>query len=456
MSVLNNIRSALLLATRRFDRDSPLAGVARSSIYAFATQLVGLVLAFAAQLVLARSLSEDGFGVYAYVFAWVTVLTYLAKLGFETTVLRFIPIYEVRKEWPLLVGTISFAERSILAVGVGVVLLGWAVTFLYADKISESLFYTFLIGLPIIPIWAFVWLRGSIVRAFGGVVSAIAPDRVFREFTVAAGVGLLWLVGYAVSPMLAMAITLLGTGLGFLFVSWAKIRFRPQSTIGVKAEYLPASWTIATAPLLAITLLDVLLGRTGIFMVGAMVSTAEAGVFALISQISVLTLFLQNAIALVFSPKIARYHETGERAELQKLVTATSSWSFLGALAISLPIVLFASFWLSLFGPHFVKGAVALCILHAGYVVASSCGPVVDLLTMTGRGVYAAYFIAAGNIVNVALCVALVPSIGLEGAAIAMATAYAAMNFAFSIYMWRQSGIVPGIAGFLLARPEPR
>ena len=78
--------------------------LARGSIVAFGIHVGGAGLTYCSQLLIARSIGAEGFGIYAYVFAWVTMLAYLAVLGFDVSLLRFIPAYRAQGEWPLLRG----------------------------------------------------------------------------------------------------------------------------------------------------------------------------------------------------------------------------------------------------------------------------------------------------------------------------------------------------------------
>src|SRR5690242_2519055 len=90
-------------------RDQPLG---RSSIAALAVMVVGAGLTCVAQLVIARIIGPNSYGVYAYVLAWVTLLGYFSTLGFHVSLLRFLPAYQAKKEWALARGVIQYSQRS--------------------------------------------------------------------------------------------------------------------------------------------------------------------------------------------------------------------------------------------------------------------------------------------------------------------------------------------------------
>ena len=89
----------------------PAGKLARGTIAAFIVYAVGAGLTYGSQLVLARMIGADGYGVYAYVFAWMTVLAYISALGFDVSLLRFVPAYLAPQAFALLRGVIRLRAR---------------------------------------------------------------------------------------------------------------------------------------------------------------------------------------------------------------------------------------------------------------------------------------------------------------------------------------------------------
>jgi len=63
--------------------------LARSSVYGLLIYVCGAGLTFFVQLLIARLLHAQGYGIYSYVWAWVSLLSNGATLGFVGFVLRF-------------------------------------------------------------------------------------------------------------------------------------------------------------------------------------------------------------------------------------------------------------------------------------------------------------------------------------------------------------------------------
>ena len=204
---------------------------------------VGTGAAFLSQLVLARVLGVHGYGIYAYVIAWTTVLAPLAAVGFQTSLLRFAAAYRERGEWALLRGVIRYAERRVLLAGAITSLAMAAVVVGLGDRLAPELALSLLVGCGLVPLLALLQVRSSIVRAFGGVVSALAPQLLLRHVILLAIVGIWgWALSSAVAPASALAVTAFATLLALAMTTLAQRRLRPAALTGAEVVYRPDDW----------------------------------------------------------------------------------------------------------------------------------------------------------------------------------------------------------------------
>src|SRR5690348_3040080 len=159
-------------------RDQPLG---RATIAALAVYVVGAGLTCAAQLVTARIIGPDSYGVYAYVLAWITLLAYLSTLGFHVSLLRFVPAYQVREEWALVRGVIQYSQRGAAGTAISIALIGVCGIAALHGSLRPELALTFLLGIAAVPFLTLHFISASVVRAFGGIIAALAPERVVRD-----------------------------------------------------------------------------------------------------------------------------------------------------------------------------------------------------------------------------------------------------------------------------------
>src|SRR6516225_2324209 len=78
-----------------------VARVTRGGIIAFGIFVAGAALTYCSQLLIARIVGPDTFGIYTYVFAWMVVLAFFSTLGFDVALLRFVPAYRAGRAWAL-------------------------------------------------------------------------------------------------------------------------------------------------------------------------------------------------------------------------------------------------------------------------------------------------------------------------------------------------------------------
>lgn len=422
-----------------------LGNLARGSVAGFGVYAAGAGLTYAAQLVLARLAGPQAYGDYAFVFACMTMLAYLAAFGFDVSLLRFVPIYREQRAWGHLRGVIRYADRCALALGTALGLAGAAVVVAAGARLHPQLRLTFLAGFPLLPVWALLWVRSAVVRAGGKVVAALAPDRIVRDGSLV----LILCAAYAVlqrhvSAPFAMLATLAGSVLGLLLVTRAKRRVGGLSIAAAPQEDKRA-WRRAAFPLVAMALAETAINRTGVVLLGWLAGTTEAGIYAVAFSLAFLVVLPRTALNALFAPTISALHVRGDRHALQVVIGRTALWNLLGATAIALPMALLGHFLLGWFGRDFGAALPILRILLIGQVVAAAAGSQTFLLTMTGQERSAAVLLVASTVGNVALTAALILLIGPLGAAIASTATLVASNVAMALMIWYKLGLRPGL-----------
>jgi O-antigen/teichoic acid export membrane protein len=93
-----------------------------------------------------------------------------------------------------------------------------------------------------------------------------------------------------------------------------------------------------------------------------------------------------------------------------------------------------------------------LLILLVGQVVNAGCGPVAQLLNMTGYEKYTLRGVGVSTILNVVLNVILIPKYGIAGAAVASALTLVGWNLILVYFVARELGINSSVINSLLFR----
>lgn len=432
-------------------RGQPLG---RASIAAFAVFVVGAVLTYVAQIVTARIIGPDSYGVYAYVLAWVTLLGYFSTLGFHVSLLRFVPAYQAKEEWALVRGVIHYSLRGAAGSAISIVLIGVCGIFALHGSMRPELAQTFLLGFVAVPFLALHLIGASVVRAFGGIVAALAPERVVRDSLLLAIVAAaFWGNLYRLDATLAMAATLLGSlvmlGLIGISLRW----LRPPALGHAKLAYAAGDWWRPTLPLTVIMIADNLMSRSGVIALGLVGNTRDAGIFAVAFSMTILTALPRMAVATVFAPTVSALFAREDQAGLQSLSAKAARLSLLGTACVAIPLLLLAQPLLAWFGRDFVAGAPIVTILVLGEVFAAACGPQQHLITMTGHERIGATMLAVCAGSNFAACMLMIDPLGMTGAALARTATLIAWNVAMGVFVYRRLHLMPGLVASLKAIP---
>jgi O-antigen/teichoic acid export membrane protein len=438
------------------DHRALAARLAQGSAAGLAVYGGGIGLTYAAQLVLARLAGAASYGDYAFVFAWVTVLAYLAALGFDVSLLRLVPAYQERRDWGLIRGVIRYAETRTVALGAGIAVAGTIAVLIARERLPPELRATFLVGLPMVPVWALLWVRSATVRAWGGVLTALAPDRLVRDgvLLLVLGIAGAGLVRHVNAPF-AMLATLAGSVVGLALVSVARRARRPGEVRLATPRSDRPQWRRIALPLVVIAIAETAMNRAGVVLVGWIIGTTSAGFYSLAFNLSSIVVLPRMAVNALFAPMVSAMFVRRELGGLQALIGRTAVWTLLGGAAIALPLAVLAQPMLAWFGHDFAAALPLLRVLLIGQMVAAGAGSQIFLMTMTGHEHAAAVILSAGTVIEIVAAALLTVLFGALGAAIGYTLMLVAVNAAMMLFIRRKLGLMPGLIAAGRSRGVP-
>lgn len=420
-------------------------GVVRGAIVFLAVRGVGVLLTLGLQFMLARWLGVERFGVYAYALTLVALVAIVAPIGMDAVAVRFAAIYATRGDWTSLRALQRFGTRYVLAASVvGVTLI---ITAVWVTTWSQrSLQRCVVIGLIGVPFVAAANFRYGLLRGLGRIVASELPEGVLRPLLMA-----LLLVGTgltAVGQVDEESAVLIWSGtsaLLFVVAGWWMTRSARTWRAAPVAAIGPEAWTVAGLPLLAISVLHVLLDRLGIVMLGYLGSTTDAGIYSVAGRFAEIISFGLAAVNSRLGPTIAAAYDRGRRDDMQRAASTALRLSLLIAFGTCLVLVPFGQGILRLYGTAFVAGYVPLLVLLAGQAINAACGSVGTIIVMTSHRAQLAMVLLASLAANAVLNMLLIPRFGMLGAAAATAVSMAAWNLALLSIVHRRLRIRPGI-----------
>ncbi len=425
----------------------------RGSAAAFVIHVSGVGLTYLSQLALARLIGTASYGIYAYVLGLMTLLAYLAALGFDVSLLRFVSAYRSRQAWGLARGVARYAERRSSVVGTAIAVVGTLIVAMWRDTSSPGMARTFFVGFWLVPTYALLWIRCAKVRAFGGMAASLIPDRLLRDGLLLGAILLASLLpaGRFGAPA-AMIATLCAAVAGLALITLIARRRVPRSVAAATPEQAVLAWRRTAIPLIAIAAAEVVMNRTGTLTLTWAGHSSEAGIYSLAFNLTAIVSLPRIAVNAQFAPMVADHVARGDRAGLQALVNQATLWTMLGAASIAGAVLFVAGpLLLRWFGNDFMAAIPALNVLLGGQVVASAVGSQLFLLTMSGHEALAATVMAIFSGASLLASAMLVPGFGFLGAAAATSLGLVGMNAVMALLVWRRLNLLPGGVAFLQA-----
>jgi O-antigen/teichoic acid export membrane protein len=349
---------------------------------------------------------------------------------------------------------IHYSLRRAVGTAIIIVLIGVCGIIALHGSMRPELAHTFLLGIAMIPFIAPHLIGASVVRAFGGIVAALAPERVVRDSLLLAIVTVaFWGNLYYLDATLAMAATLLGSLVMLVLIGIFFRRLRPPFLAHVRPVYAAKDWWRPTLPLTVIMIADNLMSRAGVIALGLAGNTRDAGIFAVAFSMTILMALPRMSVATVFAPTVSALFVQGNQPGLQSLSAKAACLSLLGTACVAIPLLLLAQPLLAWFGRDFVAGAPIVTILVLGEVFAAACGPQQHLITMTGHERTGATMLAVCASSNFVACMLMIDSLGMTGAALARTATLIAWNVAMGVFVYRRLHLVPGLVASFKAIP---
>jgi len=423
---------------------SDLTGhLARASLWSFLVYVGGAGVTCLAQLAIARTVGAPSYGVYSYVLAWMALLAYVATLGFDVVLLRFVPAYSAKEQWSLARGVLQFALRSSLLVAMAISICGATVVSLLPDnEFTTSLEIAF----AILPLTVLCLLGGAAVRALGGVISAVAPERLVRDGLMLVIVLLAGAFGVT-SPDASTVLSalLVSTAVAAALLGWSVFTRWPPQLRSAEPAYAVGDWWQLAFPALIMAGVDILLSRTGVMLLGWIGNTHAAGLFALGLNLALFLILPRVAVGTFFSPNVSKLHANQDKVGLQKLFAQATLLSLAGTTALALPLLALTGPLLRYFGADFAGTAPIARILIIGQLFAAAMGPQQIVLTMTGHQRAAAKIMVIGGAMNILGCAIGIALYGAIGAAVATAATYIIWNLAMALYISKRVNLDSGL-----------
>jgi O-antigen/teichoic acid export membrane protein len=417
------------------------SALARRSAFNFVGLVIATGLQFAMLLVLARALGQGDAGVFFQGFSALRLLTVVAAIGLDVTLVRYVAVHRARGEHDearaaVRVATLIAAAASLVTT-VAVFALAPPLAAAFDSPDLAYVMRVMVLSVPLVTLQAV--LIGA-TRGTGSMRAYVVVDQVLDGAVRLAGVAIgVWLGyglhgavwGYTIaSVVLTAAAAISATGL---------LRGDSRARSGQLAELMRFTSLQWGAIMAGVGLLwaDTLL-------LGLWRSDEDVAVYSFATRTVVAGMVFILPIGVAFQPMIARLYAARDHARLAAMYSFATKWSTLAACPPLLFLALFATpVMVLLYDRSYADGAWPLALLALGQMANAATGPCGHLVTMTGRSDLVLKNSVAALILRIVLSVALIPPFGLIGAAAGWAITIVAWNLYRLVQAWQILHVQP-------------
>ncbi|MFD2566652.1 flippase [Pseudotenacibaculum haliotis] len=193
-------------------------------------------------------------------------------------------------------------------------------------------------------------------------------------------------------------------------------------------------------PMMYSAIMLYLLNWTDIFMLESMKSSTDVGIYNAAFKIASICFVFITAINIVISPKIAEYYNNADIKNMHKTIVSYTRFITYLTLPVFLIIIFFGDYILGFFGAEFIQGSTALSIIVTGIFFSALSGNVDQVLIMTRYQKVFGRIVFGGFVLNVILNLILIPTYGINGAAIASLATNVLLNFTCIYFIKKKLG----------------
>lgn len=421
----------------------------KGSSQAFIIKVLGLIVAYGLQVLLARTLGVEHYGEYVYVLTWANLIGLFTKLGFDGASKKILPAYNAQKKDDHFKSYVLYASKVSFIICISLFVLGGGYL-IFDTSLTQSLKNTFLVGFILVIIITQLGLITAFLEGVREVIKSMIPLYFIRPILIGAGVIIFYKINYPLTAAFAMLLNVAATFVA-TFVIW--ILFKPYISKSDNETKIERSekkeWRRIAYSLLLVSGTIILLTETDTIMLGMLDSTTTAGVYQTAIKIGHLAMFGFNSIEMIIAPTIAGLYATRKFPEIQNILSKGVLLMMIFTFPMIFILWFFGDSFLNLYGVEFLDGFNSLKILLACQVINVITGSALNLMIMTKYENQALYILASALVLNIILNVVLIPIYGMEGAALATGVTLVIWNLAIYIFIRKRIKMDPSILGLL-------
>jgi len=405
-----------------------LPSIVRGVTWTALLQISSMLLLFFIAVLSARLIGVQEYSTLQFSIGWINILNVVCGLGLATVVLRSSGEASSTDDWGELKGLVRFA---LSASGLAVIAMGMlgATGLRYFSGSNQLLLL--LIGLFLIAIQQQRSIFQSLLNGQALFLRSGLGEFVSNLSLAAFLGGMLTLqsrVFSSAEDILTLRLCAATLGLAVLVFTW--LNFTKKNLLVFRLaqpSYRPFKWMRSGLPIMLIAGASIINTNADIVMIGSLHDRGAVGPYHAATRGAGLVIFSLSVLIVPLSPIISKLYKVDAR-RMFEIVFKWTKVAFASSLAVSAALLIFADWFLLLFGEGFLVARHPMIILILAQLVNVLVGPMQQVLVMAGFERIAAACMIAGTGTNIVANAILIPKYGMEGAAIGTALSILVWN----------------------------
>jgi len=429
-----------------FGENKDFSEILTGSVWALIGRALATGAGLLATVIIARLYGANIMGIVTVLNSFLMLVTIVTVLGTNTSILRLVPEHLVKYSPTSAFKLYRKIQKMVILVSV----LSAALVFMGSDLIADKCFSK--------PHLSFYFALAAISIVFKSMMllntQAVRGLKLTKMFAImlflpqAVNVILLLLLGPLFSTTDIPIYALLGSFAITGIVGWAVVEFAFKSKRhpADRVSIAPARRILSISlPMLMTGAMSFFMGQIGVLVLGMYKSDAEVGCYGVAVRLATFTSFMLSAISTVAAPKFSELFHSGDVDKLLYVAKKSAKLIFWTTTPILVVLILVGRPILrTFFGEEFASAYYALTILAVGQFVNSISGSTGFFMNMTSNHSVYQFIMLTATLINIGLTFLLIPSLGMNGAALAAMVSTSWWNIVTLIYIKLKFGKTTG------------
>ncbi|WP_087016285.1 oligosaccharide flippase family protein [Thaumasiovibrio subtropicus] len=380
--------------------------------------VVGFICDYLFNLTLSRTLESHTYGDYKVAYAFATTASVFCLLGGDRIAPRLLSERLARGENQHVWYFLKFYLIVAMVTSFTVILLTAIGSYFHLGVTDTQDHHPLLKMSFVIPLIAVGALLSRILQSAKQLAWSNLPWRIGLPL---AKIGAIWVMFYSLPSLTLSEVILAGATTVVVIIAWQWHKIRQLNLVDVEAHHdtAPATeWLKLSIPMMLAMLVTMVMNQVDLFMLEAMATEHEVGVFAAASTTAHFIPIIQTTVAGLFLPLIAPAIANDGDGGFQ-LFKKGMLWVSVAVILVCGVLFLSSHVLLGLFGDDYTEANMTLYLLIGAYGIWGVASFSSTWLQYLKRSHLVLKIGGVALLVDVVANLLLIPPLGIEGAALA-------------------------------------